>query len=143
MMGRKKQESESSEATSPKASSKNGSAEVEAAAVKPTDQALQVVDAVVGVVDNAVADYVEPAREKVEALLDPERRPDELETMRVTFAEEFDKAGRRGSEVRERAQGEVADRLRGAADRIAPVTDRMDPVKQRIEPLVQRVRELV
>jgi hypothetical protein len=104
---------------------------------------VQGHDAVVGVVDNAVADYVEPAREKVEALLDPDRRSDELETMRVTFAEEYDRAGRRGSEVRERAQGEVADRLRGAADRIAPVTDRMEPVKQRIEPLVQRVRELV
>lgn len=142
-MGKKKQETEATEATSAKAASKNGSAKVEEAATKPADQALQVVDAVVGVVDNAVTDYVEPAREKVEALLDSERRPDEIETMRVTFAEEFDKAGRRGSEVRERAQGEVADRLREAANRLSPVTDRMDPVKQRIEPLVQRVRELV
>ncbi len=142
-MGIKKQETEASEATSTKAASKNGSAKVEETAAKPADQALQVVDAVVGAVDNAVTDYVEPARDKVEALLDSERRPGEIETMRVTFAEEFDKAGRRGSEVRERAQEEVADRLRGAANRIAPVTDRMDPVKQRIEPLVQRVRELV
>ena len=142
-MGKKKQETEAAEATSAKAASKNGSAKVEEAASKPTDQALQVVDAVVGVVDNAVTDYVEPAREKVEALLDSERRPDEIETIRVTFAEGFDKAGRRGSEVRERAQSEVADRLREAADRLSPVTDRMDPVRQRVEPLVQRVRELV
>lgn len=145
-MGKKKQETASEQDSKAKATG-NGAAPVEEVAPSPTDQALQIVDAAIGVVDGAVADYVEPAREKVVALLDEDRRPDEIETIRETLSEEWDRAGRRGSEVRERTQREVADRLRVAADRIAPVTqpvsDRMDPVRQRIEPLVKRVREIV
>ena len=145
-MGKKKQETVKEQDTKAKASG-NGASQAEETAPKPSDQALQIVDAAIGVVDGAVADYVEPAREKVVALLDEDRRPDEIEEIREALSEEWDKAGRRGSEVRERTQREVADRLRDAADRIAPMTQpvahRMEPVRQRIEPFVKRVREIV
>lgn len=125
------------------AAATNGSKAAGGESVNPSGQALQVVDVALGVADRGVTEIVEPAREKVEALLDEKRRSDELDSIRVTLAEEVDKASRRGAEVRERAQNEVAERLRGAADRLEPVTRPVEPIRQRVQPLVDRVRELV
>ncbi len=111
---------------------KNGAVAV---ASKPSEQALQAVDVAVGAVPQA-ADAV---RNTVEVWRKPETRSKELETLRKRLAEEIERAGNRGGDVRKQVTEQLIGQARKARDRVEPVVrERVEPVyRERLEPVVR------
>lgn len=134
---------------------------------KPADQALQVVDVAVGApavaVDNAKrtvgqlrdsqgrTQEIELLQNRVNNLRDKNTRPAQVETLKQLLTAEFEKAEKRGGDVRRQVTDQVVDQARKARQRVEPVyKDRVEPVvkervepvyKQRVEPTVKKVRE--
>jgi hypothetical protein len=147
------------------------------AASKPSEQALQAVDVAVGAVPQA-ADTVsktvevwrksetrskelETLQNRVSNLRDSKTRSTELETLRKRLAEEIERAGTRGGDVRKQVTDQLIGQARKARDRVEPVyrerfepvvkervepvyRERVEPVyRERLEPAVKRVRERI
>jgi hypothetical protein len=130
-------------------------------ASKPSEQALQAVDVAVGAVPQA-ADAVrktvdvwrnsetrskelETLQNRVSTLRDSKTRSSELETLRKRLADEIDRAGTRGGDVRKQVTDQLIGQARRARERVEPVyRDRVEPVyRDRFEPTVKRVRERI
>jgi hypothetical protein len=138
-------------------------------ASKPSKPALQAVDVAVGAVPQA-ADTVkktvdqwrksetrskelETLQNRVSTLRDSKTRSSELETLRQRLADEIDRAGTRGGDVRKQVTDQLIGQARKARGRVEPVyRERLEPVyKQRVEPVyrerfeptVKRVRERI
>ena len=132
-----------------------------AAGAKPSEQALQAVDVAVGAVPQA-ADTVrktvdvwrkpetrskelETIQNRVSTLRDSKTRSNELETLRQRLADEIERAGTRGGDVRKQVTDQLIGRARKARERVEPVyRRRLEPVyRERLEPTVRRVRERI
>jgi hypothetical protein len=146
-------------------------------ASKPSEQALQAVDVAVGAVPHA-ADTVsktvevwrkpetrskelETLQNRVSKLRDSKTRSNELETLRKRLADEIERAGTRGGDVRKQVTDQLIGQARRARERVEPVyrervepvyRERLEPVvrkrfepvyRQRLEPSVKRVRERI
>jgi hypothetical protein len=138
-------------------------------ASKPSEQALQAVDVAVGAVPQA-ADVVkktvdqwrksetrskelETLQNRVSTLRDSKTRSSEIETLRQRLADEIDRAGTRGGDVRKQVTDQLIGQARKARERVEPVyRERLEPVyrervepvyRQRFEPTVKRVRERI
>jgi hypothetical protein len=138
-------------------------------ASKPSDQALQAVDIAVGAVPQATdavkktvdqwrnsetrSQELETLQNRVSTLRDSKTRSSELETLRRRLADEIDRAGTRGGDVRKQVTDQLIGQARKARERVEPVyRERLEPVyKQRVEPVyrerfeptVKRVRERI
>jgi hypothetical protein len=122
---------------------------------KPADQALLVVDVAVGApavaVDNAKrtvgqlrdsqgrTQEIELLQNRVNNLRDKNTRSAQVETLKQLLTAEFEKAEKRGGDVRRQVTDQVVDQARKARQRVEPVyKDRVEPVyKQRVEPVVK------
>ena len=124
-----------------------------AAARKPSEQALQVMDVAVG----AVPEAADAVTKTVDQLRDPEARSQELqtlqnqvnnlrdsstrdaqiETLKQRLTTEIEKAEVRGGDIRRQVTDQVVEQARKARDRVEPVyRDRVEPtVKKRVEPV--------
>jgi hypothetical protein len=144
----------------PKKEQKNENGAV-ATASKPSGQALQAVDVAVGAVPQA-ADTVsktvevwrksdtrskelETLQNRVSNLRDSKTRSSELETLRKRLADEIERAGTRGGDVRKQVTDQLIGQARKARERVEPVyRERVEPVyRERLEPTVKRVRERI
>ncbi|MGH2984511.1 MAG: hypothetical protein ACRDK5_09710 [Solirubrobacterales bacterium] len=128
---------------------------------KPSEQALQAVDVAVGAVPQAAdavkktvdqwskpetrSQEIETLQSRVSTLRDPETRSSELETLRKRLADEIERAGTRGGDVRKQVTEQLIGQARKARERLEPVyRQRVEPVyRERFEPAVKRVRERI
>jgi hypothetical protein len=151
--------------------------ENDVAASKPSGQALQAVDVAVGAVPQAAdavrttvdhwskaetrSKEIEAIQSKVSTLRNRETRSSELETLRQRLADEIERAGARGGDVRKQVTEQLVGRARKARGRVEPVyRERLEPVvrerfepvyrrrlepvyRERVEPTVKRVRERI
>jgi hypothetical protein len=138
-------------------------------ATKPSKQPLQAVDVAVGAVPQAAdavkktvdvwrksetrSKEVETLQNRVSTLRDSKTRSSELEILRKRLADEIDRAGTRGGDVRKQVTDQLIGQARKARERVEPVyRERLEPVykervepvyRQRFEPTVKRVRERI
>jgi hypothetical protein len=124
-----------------------------ATASKPSEQALQAVDVAVGAVPQAAENVrktvevwrkpdtrskeLETLQNRVSTLRDSKTRSNELETLRRRLADEIERAGTRGGDVRKQVTDQLIGRARKARERVEPV------YRERLEPAVKRVRERI
>lgn len=131
------------------------------AASKPSEQALQAVDVAVGAVPQAAdavrktvdqwsksetrSQEIETLQNKVSTLRDPKTRSSELDALRKRLADEIERAGTRGGDVRKQVTDQLIGQARKARERVEPaVRERVEPVyRDRVEPTVKRVRERI
>jgi hypothetical protein len=122
-------------------------------ASKPSEQALQAVDVAVGAVPQAAdavrktvdqwrnsetrSKEIETLQNRVSTLRDSKTRSSELETLRQRLADEIDRAGTRGGDVRKQVTEQLIGQARKARERVEPV------YRDRVEPTVKRVRERI
>jgi hypothetical protein len=129
--------------------------ENDVAASKPSGQALQAVDVAVGAVPQAAdavrttvdhwskaetrSKEIEAIQSKVSTLRNRETRSSELESLRRRLADEIDRAGARGGDVRKQVTEQLVGRARKARGRVEPVyRERVEPVyRERLEPVVR------
>jgi hypothetical protein len=119
---------------------------------KPSEQALQAVDVVIGA-GPTVAENVRTSAEtwndsekrsreidalqkRVQTLRDAEGRKSEIESLRKRLAAEIEKAEAKGGDVRRQVTDQLVGRARKARERVEPVyRERVEPVvKERVEP---------
>jgi hypothetical protein len=127
-----------------------------AAARKPSEQALQVVDVAVGAVPEAADAFTKT----VDQLRDPEARSQELqtlqnqvnnlrdsstrdaqiETLKQRLTAEIEKAEARGGDIRRQVTDQIVEQARKAREQLEPVyRDRVEPVyKDRVEPVYKQ-----
>jgi hypothetical protein len=135
--------------------------ENDVAAGKPSEQALQAVDVAVGAVPQAAdavrktveqwrksetrSQEIEILQNRVSTLRDPQKRSGELEGLRKRLADEIERAGTRGGDVRKQVTDQLIGQARKARERFEPAyRERVEPVyRQRVEPTVKRVRERI
>src|SRR6266545_210355 len=96
---------------------KQPTTENDVTASKPSEQALQAVDVAVGAVPQA-ADAV---KKTVDQWRKSETRSSELETLRQRLADEIDRAGTRGGDVRKQVTDQLIGQARKARERVEPV----------------------
>jgi hypothetical protein len=125
------------------------------AAGKPSEQALQAVDVAVGAVPQAAdavrktveqwrkpetrSQEIETLQNRVSTLRDRQKRSSELEGLRKRLADEIEKAGTRGGDVRKQVTDQLIGQARKARERLEPVRDRVEPVyRDRLEPVVRK-----
>jgi hypothetical protein len=156
---------------------KQPNTENDVTASKPSEQALQAVDVAVGAVPQAAeavkktvdqwrksetrSQELETLQNRVSTLRDSKTRSGELETLRQRLADEIDRAGTRGGDVRKQVTDQLIGQARKARERVEPVyrdrvetvyRERLEPVvrerfepvyRERVEPTVKRVRERI
>ena len=126
------------------------------AASKPSEQALQAVDVAVGAAPRPPMPSVRPStsasksetrsqeietlQNEVSTLRDPKTRSSELETLRKRLADEIERAGTRGGDVRKQVTDQLIGQARKARERVEPtVRERVEPVyRERLEPVRER-----
>jgi hypothetical protein len=123
---------------------------------KPSDQALQAVDVVIGA-GPTVAENVRTTAEtwtdsekrsreidalqkRVQTLREAQGRKSEIESLRKRLAAEIEKAEAKGGDVRRQVTDQLVGRARKARERVEPVVkERVEPAyKERFEPIVKR-----
>jgi hypothetical protein len=136
---------------------------------KPSGQALQAVDVVIGagptVAENVRttaetwtnserrSQEIDALQKRVQTLREAEGRKSEIESLRKRLAAELEKAEAKGGDVRRQVTDQLIGQARKARDRVEPVyrervepvvKERVEPVyRERFEPAVKRVRERI
>jgi hypothetical protein len=136
---------------------------------KPSGQALQAVDVVIGagptVAENVRttaetwtnsekrSQEIDTLQKRVQTLREAEGRKSEVESLRKRLAAELEKAEAKGGDVRRHVTDQLIGQARRARGRVEPVyRDRVQPVvkervepvyRKRFEPTVKRVRERI
>jgi hypothetical protein len=120
---------------------------------KPSEQALQAVDVVIGagptVAENVRttaetwtnsekrSQEIDALQRRVQTLREAEGRKSEIESLRKRLAAELEKAEAKGGDVRRQVTDQLVGRARKARGRVEPV------YRDRVEPAVKRVRERI
>jgi hypothetical protein len=136
---------------------------------KPSDQALQAVDVVIGagptVAENVRttaetwtnserrSQEIDALQKRVQTLSEAEGRKSEIESLRKRLAAELEKAEAKGGDVRRQVTDQLVGQARKARERVEPVyrervepvlKERVEPVyRERVEPAVRKVRERI
>jgi molecular chaperone GrpE (heat shock protein) len=128
---------------------------------KPSGQALQAVDVVIGagptVAENVRttaetwtnsekrSQEIDALQKRVQTLREAEGRKSEIESLRKRLAAELEKAEAKGGDVRRQVTDQLIGQARKARERVEPVVkERVEPVyRERFEPAVKRVRERI
>ncbi len=120
---------------------------------KPSDQALQAVDVVIGagptVAENVRttaetwtnserrSQEIDALQKRVQTLSEAEGRKSEIESLRKRLAAELEKAEAKGGDVRRQVTDQLVGQARKARERVEPV------YRERVEPAVRKVRERI
>jgi hypothetical protein len=122
---------------------------------RPSEQALQAVDVVIGagptVAENVRttaetwtnsekrSQEIDTLQKRVQTLREAQGRKSEIESLRKRLAAELEKAEAKGGDVRRQVTDQLIGQARRARERVEPVyRERVEPVyRDRVEPVVK------